>query len=543
MKQIGWYFLKYVAIFSVVLVGFSLNTPAFGFEQTDEGETSHSFSESLKSANLTLDQFNLIGNQAEIVTARFKELTSVPVFGGVWFEGNQLFISSTDPSNKVLNSFAKQVDAKVVKTEYRYSDVQHVFSEGKAKFPDYNAASYRYDNPDTMTIRVAMKAEQTADIDELGELPPNIKVENMPMEQLSQLTAGVSSNLVESVNTFYTMQPDDLELTCSFAFPAIAPDGSNARVSAGHCKEGTKTNNITVKKGANTLEAGTYGIVNFAPDSKVSADVSAIKLKDQSLPNPPTIDSHGTEPDIQITGTTDPIPGAPICKSGSYTGVTCGKIIDIRSQDMNEGTYIDGFATNLDSYPGDSGDGAFIGTKAVGIQSGSIVDKNTRKLLSTNFTTLSTAMKALPGYYIKTTNEATHPVIAPLRDGWLKNGGKAITGDTKSNQHKIGNTTIQNFTNGDLVNSKTGTFFIENSIKTQWDKNGGITGTYGVPTNFSITQDGVTKQNFQHGTIEVLNNKEEYWKSLVQKYLPLAIGTIALIIIAISTYRISKPRT
>ncbi|MFT4185665.1 MAG: S1 family peptidase [Micrococcaceae bacterium] len=532
---------KFMALL-VALFCLSSLVPAFGVEQSAEGEVSHSFSESLKTSKLTLAQFNQAGEQAEKVTANINTLRNVPEFGGVWFENAQLIIGSTDPKNKVIEDFAKQVNAKVVKTGYRDSNVQQVFNEAKDKFSGYNAISYRYDNPDTMTIRVAMKSGKTADVASFGELPPNIKVEVVPMEQLSQLTAGVSSDLVEPGDVFYVMQPDSLKSTCSFGFSAVAPDGSNARISAGHCKEAAKINDVIVKKGYSTLlDAGSFDVVNFSSDSKIHADVSSIKLKDQKLPNPPTISAHGNEADIQITGIADPIPGAPVCKSGSYTGVTCGKIIDIRSQDMNEGTYIDGFGTNLDSYPGDSGGGAFIGTKAVGVQSGSTVDNDTRKLLSTNFTTLSTAMKALPGYYIKTTDEATYPVIAPLREAWLKNGGKQTTGDGKAPQQKVGDATIQEFTNGEFVNSKSGTYFVANNIKTQWDKNGGLQGkNYGAPTSNAVTKHGSITQNFEHGTIKILTNKNEYYKHQTQKYL--AILALVIIIVSGSIYKLRKTK-
>ncbi|MFT4148067.1 MAG: S1 family peptidase [Micrococcaceae bacterium] len=472
-------------------------------------------------------------------------LKAVPEYGGAWYEGTQLNIGSTNSANQTITDIAQQLNAKVVQTQYRDSDVQRVFTDAKSKITGYNAISYRYDSPDTMTLRIAMKEGQTADITQLGQLPPHIEVKIVPMETLSQLTSSVTPDLIESGDIFYTIQPNELELTCSFAFPAVAPDGTNARISAGHCREEGTT--PMVKVGDSYEEVGSYDIVNFAPDTKIPADVSGIKLKDQTLPNPPTISAHGNGADIQLTGIVDPIPGAPVCKSGSYTGVTCGTIIDIRSQDMNQGTYIDGFGTNADSFPGDSGGGAFIGTKAVGIQSGSTIDKNTHQLLSTNFTKLSTALQALPGYYVKTTSEASYPVIAPLRDTWLKDGGKDTTGDSIAMQKKVGNNTIQNFEKGDLVNSATGTFFVNTDVKEQWDKNGGLSGSYGAPIAQADVGSFSVRQNFEHGTVEISTGTEgtqnsSFWQN-VKQYVPEIISglfALAAVVLVVITLRRKK---
>ncbi|MFT4245999.1 MAG: S1 family peptidase [Micrococcaceae bacterium] len=524
---------KFIFIAVIFFTTLFSATPSFAFDQNAAGETTHSYGDTLKTAKLTLDGFNKSGEQAALATSRIKELQANPNFGGIWFDDNQLIIGATDPKDKQLNTIAKELGAKVKQTKYKDSDVQKIFKAIKDNIPNYSAVTYRYDNPNTMTIRLAIPAGVAADLAAIGDLPPNVEIKVVPMEDIAQLTTGmndnISSELVESGNIYYTMQPNNLELTCSFAFPAIAPDGANVRISAGHCKEDGKNPAVKKNNSDTEINIGDYDKVVFNPDSKIHADASAIKLKDQTIPNPPTISTHDKDnTDIELTGLTNPIVGAPVCKSGSYTGVTCGKIIDIRSQNMKDGIYIDGFGTNLDSYPGDSGGGAFIGTKAVGIQSGSTVDKNTSKLLSTNFTSITTALEALPGYHLQTVNEPSQPVIAPIRDTWVKLGGKAVTGNTLSKQHKDKDATIQDFQNGTIVSSKSGTFYIPNNVKKQLEKEGGLSGKYGVPTNYATTEHDVTKQQFQKGEIKILNDDNNYWKTLIQENLVIIISGILL---------------
>jgi hypothetical protein len=79
---------------------------------------------------------------------------------------------------------------------------------------------------------------------------------------------------------------------------------------------------------------------------------------------------------LTITGTADPITGAPLCKSGQSSTFTCGYVVADRVEtqlftDSGESKTIRGFADSACTLGGDSGGAIVSGTLALGITSGS----------------------------------------------------------------------------------------------------------------------------------------------------------------------------
>jgi len=79
---------------------------------------------------------------------------------------------------------------------------------------------------------------------------------------------------------------------------------------------------------------------------------------------------------LTVTGTADPVIGAPVCKSGQTSTFTCGVIVADRVDAhlfSSEGApmLVHGFASNACTLAGDSGGAIVTGTLAVGISSGS----------------------------------------------------------------------------------------------------------------------------------------------------------------------------
>ncbi|MGW6376106.1 S1 family peptidase [Rhodococcus sp. NPDC055112] len=74
---------------------------------------------------------------------------------------------------------------------------------------------------------------------------------------------------------------------------------------------------------------------------------------------------------MPITGTADPVVGAPACKSGNTTGFTCGKITAVDQWSYRPDLSVDNaFIATACTLPGDSGGAIATGTKALGISHG-----------------------------------------------------------------------------------------------------------------------------------------------------------------------------
>jgi hypothetical protein len=112
-----------------------------------------------------------------------------------------------------------------------------------------------------------------------------------------------------------------------------------------------------------------YGIVSEG-DSGVVANGSVATWGGNSGSSPSTKAPTASTP-LGITGETAAMDGATLCKSGSTTGWTCGKIEAVDSEVLVSGQYVNTIVATTCLIPGDSGGGAVIGTEAVGIDSGS----------------------------------------------------------------------------------------------------------------------------------------------------------------------------
>ncbi len=75
---------------------------------------------------------------------------------------------------------------------------------------------------------------------------------------------------------------------------------------------------------------------------------------------------------LRITGTANPVVGAPVCKAGSTTGFNCGVVTNVgRSITVGDRVIDNGFDTDICALRGDSGGPVVTGTQALGISSAS----------------------------------------------------------------------------------------------------------------------------------------------------------------------------
>ncbi|MFB7720334.1 S1 family peptidase [Nocardia sp. NPDC056100] len=170
---------------------------------------------------------------------------------------------------------------------------------------------------------------------------------------------------------------------CSFGFNSVDAAGNALNISAGHC-------NPNIGKSNQAAEVYLPNIRNLTASPPLGSfvrsqlgggnalDYSVIKLNDTAvragMDQPSVRGANGTT--LTITGTADPITGAPICKSGQSSTFTCGFVVADRVETQlftseGQSKTVRGFASSACTLGGDSGGAIVSGTLALGITSGS----------------------------------------------------------------------------------------------------------------------------------------------------------------------------
>ncbi|WP_454199807.1 S1 family peptidase [Nocardia sp. Marseille-Q1738] len=170
---------------------------------------------------------------------------------------------------------------------------------------------------------------------------------------------------------------------CSFGFNSIDASGNALNISAGHCDPNVGKGNQeatvyypNVRDIPASPELGTF--VHASLGGPAALDYSVIKLNERAvragMDQPTVRGANGTT--LWITGTADPITGAPVCKSGQSSTFTCGFVVADRVETQlytaeGESKTVRGFASSACTLGGDSGGAIVSGTLALGITSGS----------------------------------------------------------------------------------------------------------------------------------------------------------------------------
>ncbi|GAA4485390.1 S1 family peptidase [Rhodococcus olei] len=162
---------------------------------------------------------------------------------------------------------------------------------------------------------------------------------------------------------------------CSLGFNGTNASGATVNISAGHCdpNRGAPGTSVVFQMPSE----GVFGprIGAFERTNLQGHDFSIIRIDDSvayrfqnNLVRVP-----GRSP-LHITGTADPVVGAPVCKSGLTTGFTCGTVNAVNQRvSVGSRTLENGFSANICALQGDSGGTIVTGDRALGISSASNV--------------------------------------------------------------------------------------------------------------------------------------------------------------------------
>ncbi|MGW6376105.1 Ig-like domain repeat protein [Rhodococcus sp. NPDC055112] len=188
-------------------------------------------------------------------------------------------------------------------------------------------------------------------------------------------------------------------VSCSFGFNGTNGDGEVVNISAGHCdfhRENVGGLNATkAAMGQNFIGEFDKAVVDGGDYAVIKIYDGVAKRFQNNL-----VDTYGGDP-LRITGTADPVVGAPACKSGNTTGFTCGKITGVNEWIINSMVRVpNGFVTTACTIPGDSGGAIVTGTKALGITSATNGDCDDK---SKGFgTPINSILAATPGLKVRT---------------------------------------------------------------------------------------------------------------------------------------------
>ncbi|MGC0365715.1 hypothetical protein ABH922_003699 [Rhodococcus sp. 27YEA15] len=168
---------------------------------------------------------------------------------------------------------------------------------------------------------------------------------------------------------------------CSFGFNAVDDRDNALNLSAGHCNPSeSSASPVYLPNRADVDSSSLVGHFSQSSVGENSAglDYSVITFNqagvDAGLDRPEVRGAQGTT--LTVTGTANPVVGAPICKSGQTSSFTCGVVAADRVETQlvmadGDSRTVRGFAGTACTLAGDSGGAIITGTLALGITSGS----------------------------------------------------------------------------------------------------------------------------------------------------------------------------
>ncbi|MGW7706609.1 carbohydrate-binding protein [Streptomyces sp. NPDC054771] len=186
---------------------------------------------------------------------------------------------------------------------------------------------------------------------------------------------------------------------CSIGFPVKRGSSQSGFVSAGHC--GTP--------GVGTSGYNQQAQGSFQGSTFPGRDYSWVATNTSWTPRA-LVNGYG-QGDVTVTGSTEALEGASVCRSGSTTGWHCGTVQQRNtSVTYQEGTVSGVTRTNVCAEPGDSGGSFISGSQAQGVTSGG--SGNCSQGGTTYFQPVNPALQAY-GLTLVTNGTPTDPPTDP----------------------------------------------------------------------------------------------------------------------------------
>lgn len=176
----------------------------------------------------------------------------------------------------------------------------------------------------------------------------------------------------------YASIAGDMSLRCSFGFNGVDRNGNTVNITAGHCNPDVGTAGTANAASIHELLPGDNlgaRLGTFQKSVLGNQDYSIIRVADAAVNrfNNNAVRVPGAAP-VTVDGVATPVVGAPVCKSGSRTGFSCGVVNAVdQTVQVGDRQLTQSFSANICALPGDSGGPIVTGRQALGISSASSV--------------------------------------------------------------------------------------------------------------------------------------------------------------------------
>ncbi|WP_394195407.1 S1 family peptidase [Microbacterium foliorum] len=258
---------------------------------------------------------------------------------------------------------------------------------------------------------------------------------------------------------YLSLDQDDLLYNCSVGFAAWSPQGDPALLSAGHCALDDDNNTMVgtfwsvpseqpaaggddelpaTPRVLGTFSFAQFGSTNNTPGSNGdtnATDISVIDVAPGTNPLPfvtdwtTATDAYDSlaESGYAVKAVGAAVPGS-VAKSGRTTGYTEGAINGNHIVDgwaQIEGRWVQGFSSNTEAGPGDSGGAVIQGSTAIGLISGGIEAEPGVEQWTWS-ASLTAALPKTGGYEVALDLDA--PIVTSPTSGAEVNPGATIEG-------------------------------------------------------------------------------------------------------------------
>ncbi|MFC9896983.1 S1 family peptidase [Nocardia sp. NPDC127579] len=301
-------------------------------------------------------------------------------FGGAWLnDAGQAVVAvaqgqGADEARKAAQEAGFEV-REVAKSEAALRGEKSAFQQWLETQPEAVAALIRGVAIDTVNNSIAVRVEQAglpmpAFVDPARVLvtAPPVAAEQLP--EAAPIAGAIDQTSLTGGSGFAAVAGRS-SLRCSFGFNGVDGSGRTVNITAGHCNpaldQASPVHELVGDRLGNQLGAFQKSVLG-------SQDYSIVRIADQHRGRFENSGVKSPGAPIVLTGVATPVVGAPVCKSGSRTGFSCGVVNAVdQTVQVGERQLTQSFSANICALPGDSGGPLVTGTQALGIASASSV--------------------------------------------------------------------------------------------------------------------------------------------------------------------------
>ncbi|MFC6011339.1 S1 family peptidase [Nocardia lasii] len=305
------------------------------------------------------------------------------VFAGSWLndQGNAVVALSQGPGTEEARDAAQSAGfevREVAKSESTLRGEKTAFENWLAAAPAEVSALVRGVVVDTVNNAIAVRVQQTglplpSFIDPARVVVTAPPVAGERVELTATPVAGDGNGALAGGDGYASIVGRS-SLRCSLGFNGTDRSGNVVNISAGHCNPEVDNGGSAAVYELNGDRAGAQ-LGSFQKSVLGAQDYSIIRVNDNARARFENnlVRVPGNAP-VPVDGVATPVVGAPVCKSGSRTGFSCGVINGVdQTVQVGDRQLTQSFSANICALPGDSGGAIISGRLALGISSASSV--------------------------------------------------------------------------------------------------------------------------------------------------------------------------